>query len=83
LLCEGRRDLGKSRRNFAKTLTGFYSAKGSKSALVLLSLQTRSGIIMQDLKITIIQADLHWEDIGANLAMFEEKIWQIDGNLLM
>jgi len=32
---------------------------------------------MQDLKITIIQADLHWEDIGANLAMFEEKIWQI------
>jgi omega-amidase len=32
---------------------------------------------MQDLKLTIIQSDLHWEDIGANLAMFEEKIWQI------
>jgi omega-amidase len=32
---------------------------------------------MQDLKITIIQSDLHWEDIGSNLAMFEEKIWQI------
>ncbi len=32
---------------------------------------------MQDLKITIIQSDIHWEDIGANLAMFEEKIWQI------
>ena len=32
---------------------------------------------MQDLKITAIQSDLHWEDIGANLAMFEEKIWQI------
>lgn len=32
---------------------------------------------MQDLKITIIQADLHWEDIGANLASFEEKIWRI------
>ena len=32
---------------------------------------------MQDLKITLIQSDLHWEDIGANLAMFEEKIWQI------
>lgn len=32
---------------------------------------------MQDLKITIIQSDLHWEDMGANLAMFEEKIWQI------
>jgi omega-amidase len=32
---------------------------------------------MQDLKITIIQSDLHWEDTEANLAMFEEKIWQI------
>lgn len=32
---------------------------------------------MQDLKITLIQTDLHWEDIEANLAMFEEKIWQI------
>ena len=32
---------------------------------------------MQDLKITAIQSDLHWEDIGANLAMFEEKIWRI------
>jgi predicted amidohydrolase len=32
---------------------------------------------MQDLKITLIQADLHWEDIDANLAMFEEKIWRI------
>lgn len=34
---------------------------------------------MQDLKITLIQSDIHWEDIGANLAMFEEKIWRIDG----
>ncbi len=32
---------------------------------------------MQDLKISIIQSDIHWEDIGANLAMFEEKIWKI------
>lgn len=32
---------------------------------------------MQDLKITLIQSDLHWEDVEANLAMFEEKIWQI------
>ncbi len=32
---------------------------------------------MQDLKLSIIQSDIHWEDIGANLAMFEEKIWQI------
>lgn len=33
---------------------------------------------MQDLKITLIQSDLHWEDIDANLSMFEEKIWQIN-----
>jgi predicted amidohydrolase len=32
---------------------------------------------MQDLKITLVQSDLHWEDIEANLAMFEEKIWRI------
>lgn len=32
---------------------------------------------MQDLKVAIIQTDLHWENIEANLAMFEEKIWQI------
>lgn len=35
---------------------------------------------MQDLKITLIQSDLHWEDIEANLAMFEEKVWQIGSN---
>lgn len=35
---------------------------------------------MHDLKVTIIQSDLHWEDIGANLAMLEEKIWRINGN---
>ena len=33
---------------------------------------------MQDLKITLIQTDLHWEDIDANLAMLEEKIWRIN-----
>lgn len=32
---------------------------------------------MQDLTITLIQSDLHWEDTTANLAMFEEKIWEI------
>ena len=32
---------------------------------------------MQDLSITFIQSDLHWENPAANLAMFEEKIWQI------
>lgn len=35
---------------------------------------------MHDLKISIIQSDLHWEDIGANLAAFEEKIWRISSN---
>ena len=28
-----------------------------------------------DLKVTLIQADLHWRSIEANLAAFEEKIW--------
>jgi omega-amidase len=32
---------------------------------------------MQDLNVTIIQSELHWENIDANLAMFEEKIWLI------
>lgn len=35
---------------------------------------------MSNLKTTIIQSDLHWEDADANLAMLEEKIWQIDEN---
>ncbi|MDX1627049.1 MAG: amidohydrolase [Fulvivirga sp.] len=33
---------------------------------------------MQDLNITLIQSELHWKDPDANLAMFEEKIWQIE-----
>jgi predicted amidohydrolase len=32
---------------------------------------------MNDLRITLIQSDLHWEDSTANRAMFEEKIWLI------
>ena len=32
---------------------------------------------MQDLKVTVIQADLHWQNPTANLAMLEEKIWEI------
>ena len=32
---------------------------------------------MKDLTISLIQADLHWEQIEANLAMFEEHIWNI------
>ena len=31
----------------------------------------------EKLTVTLIQSALHWEDIDANLAMFEEKIWQI------
>lgn len=33
---------------------------------------------MQDLRITTLQTPLHWQDKQANLAMLEEKIWQID-----
>lgn len=32
---------------------------------------------MRDLKITLLQSDLYWEEIDANLSAFEEKIWQI------
>lgn len=32
---------------------------------------------MQDLKITLIQTSLYWENPAANLAMLEEKLWQI------
>ena len=32
---------------------------------------------MQDLTITLLQSNLHWENPVANLAMFEEKIWKI------
>ncbi len=33
---------------------------------------------MQDLTVSLIQTELHWENTGANLAMLEEKIWQIN-----
>ncbi len=33
---------------------------------------------MQDLTIALVQCNVHWHEIEANLAMFEEKIWQID-----
>lgn len=33
---------------------------------------------MNTLKTTFIQSDLYWQDIDANLAMFEEKIWEIE-----
>jgi len=31
--------------------------------------------VINELKIALIQSDLHWENVEANLAMFEEKIW--------
>ena len=33
---------------------------------------------MSDLCISFIQSDIYWQDVYANLAMFEEKIWQIN-----
>ncbi len=35
---------------------------------------------MQDLKVTLVQSDLYWQSITANLAMFEEQLWSIDGD---
>ncbi|MCH7534764.1 MAG: nitrilase family protein [Bacteroidetes bacterium] len=32
---------------------------------------------MQDLNVTIIQTKLHWEDVDANLALFDAKLEQI------
>ncbi|WP_028981354.1 amidohydrolase [Sporocytophaga myxococcoides] len=32
---------------------------------------------MQDLKITLVQTPLFWKNSGANLAMLEEKLWQM------
>ncbi len=31
-----------------------------------------------DLRVALLQSDLHWENVEANLAMFEEKIWTIN-----
>jgi omega-amidase len=30
---------------------------------------------MQDLTVSLVQSDIHWQSIDANLAMFEEKLW--------
>ena len=32
----------------------------------------------QDLRLTLIQSDIYWRQPEANLAMFEEKIWEIE-----
>jgi predicted amidohydrolase len=34
-------------------------------------------MIMQNLRVTLIQSDLYWEEIDANLSSFEEKIWKV------
>ncbi len=36
--------------------------------------------MIPELSIALIQTDLHWESIEANLAMLEEKIWTIEGS---
>jgi len=33
---------------------------------------------LKPLKTTLIQSDLYWQDVDANLAMFEEKIWEVE-----
>jgi len=33
---------------------------------------------MQNLTLALVQSDIYWENIPANLAMFEEKLWGID-----
>lgn len=33
---------------------------------------------MQDLKVTLVQTPLYWQNAQANLGMLEEKVWQID-----
>lgn len=40
---------------------------------------------MDNLHLTLIQSNLYWESPDANLAMFEEKIWQFDktGDLII
>jgi len=33
---------------------------------------------MKDLQVALIQSDIHWQEVDANLASFEEKIWQVE-----
>ncbi len=33
----------------------------------------------ENIRISLIQSSLHWQEREANLAMFEEKIWEIEG----
>lgn len=34
---------------------------------------------MQNLRISLVQSEIHWHEINANLAMYEEKIWSLKG----
>lgn len=34
---------------------------------------------MQNLRLSLIQSEIHWHEIAANLGMFEEKIWSLKG----
>lgn len=33
---------------------------------------------MSQLKLALIQSDIHWHEVHANLAMYEEKIWEVE-----
>lgn len=33
---------------------------------------------MKDLQVALIQSDIYWHEVDANLASFEEKIWQVE-----
>ena len=34
--------------------------------------------VTSDLQVTLVQTSIHWHSIEANLAMLEEKLWQLD-----
>lgn len=36
--------------------------------------------LRQDLRVALVQTDLHWHDKTANLALLEEKIWSLKNN---
>ena len=36
---------------------------------------------MKDLRVILIQSEIYWQQVEANLAMYEEKIWEIDGEV--
>jgi len=36
---------------------------------------------MENISVALVQTDLYWQDRGANLAMLEEKLWQLQGKV--